>query len=136
MKSQFIVFEGIDASGKSTQAALLQDYLMRRGYKAVITSEPSSGPIGNLIRQSMKERVLFSRDEEHLEAQMAYLFAADRHDHLFNDVDGVLKLLSDGYIVIATRYYFSSLAYQGDGPEEFEFVRKLNEKFPNPNLTI
>ena|ERR1051326_4265363 len=135
MKNFFIVFEGIDASGKTTQAALLRDYFLRRNFKAVLTSEPSSGPIGNLIREGMKRRVAFAEDEVAFDHQMAYLFAADRHDHLFNNVDGVFKLLNDGYIVICTRYIFSSLAYQGEG-SDFEFVKQLNERFPNPDLTI
>ena len=67
---------------------------------------------------------------------MAYLFAADRHDHLYNDVDGVFKLLENNYHVISTRYYFSSLAYNCDSVEQFDFIQKLNDRFPNPDLTI
>jgi dTMP kinase len=136
MKKLFIVFEGIDGSGTSTQAVLLKDYLCRTDAKAVITSEPSSGPIGNLIREGLKKRVLFSHDEHIFDAQMAYLFAADRHDHLFNEVDGVFRLLADDFNVISTRYYFSSLAYHCNGPDDFDFVSTLNKKFPNPDLTI
>jgi dTMP kinase len=136
VKNIFIVLEGIDGSGTSTQASLLREYLFRRDHKAVITSEPSSGPIGNLIREGMKRRVLFTHDEGLFDAQMAYLFAADRHDHLYNEVDGVFKLISDGYTVISTRYYFSSLAYHCNSPKDFEFVKRLNEKFPDPDLVI
>jgi len=67
---------------------------------------------------------------------MAYLFASDRHDHLYNDTDGVFKLIKDGFHVISTRYYFSSLAYNCHTPEQFDFVSKLNHKFPNPDLVI
>ena len=67
---------------------------------------------------------------------MAYLFAADRHDHLYNDIDGVFKLIEDNYHVISTRYYFSSLAYNCDTVEKFNFIKKLNDRFPNPDLTI
>ena len=67
---------------------------------------------------------------------MAYLFAADRHDHLYNDVDGVFKLIADNYHVISTRYYFSSLAYNCENIEQFNFIKKLNDRFPNPDLTI
>ena len=133
---QFIVIEGIDASGKSTQAELLQQHLINSGGKAVISSEPSNGIIGNLIRQALKQRVLFSRDEKLFDEQMAYLFASDRHDHLYNDSDGVYKLMADGFDVISTRYYFSSLAYNSETPEQFEFIAKLNHKFPPPNVTI
>jgi dTMP kinase len=135
-KKSFIVFEGIDCSGKSTQAKLLKDYLITRGSKAVISPEPSSGPIGNLIRETLKQRIIFTSDRQKFDEQMAYLFAADRHDHLHNERDGVFKLIDDGFNIITPRYYFSSLAYNSHTPEQFELTRKLNEKFPNPNLVI
>ena len=133
---QFIVIEGIDASGKSTQAELLEQYLLDRGGKVVISPEPSSGIIGNLIRQSLKQRILFSKDKNLFDEQMAYLFAADRHDHLYNDFDGVYKLIDDDFDVISTRYYFSSLAYNSDTSEQFDFISRLNHKFPPPDATI
>ena len=135
-KKLFIVFEGIDSSGKSTQADLLKDYFLAREESAVISPEPSSGIIGNLIRQALKQRVIFSRDRDLFDRQMAYLFAADRHDHLYNDIDGVFKLIKNNYHVISTRYYFSSLAYNCDTVEQFEFIKKLNDRFPNPDLTV
>ena len=104
--------------------------------QAVISPEPSNGIIGNLIRQALKQRVVFSKDRDLFDRQMAYLFAADRHDHLYNDVDGVFKLIQDNYHVISTRYYFSSLAYNCDSVEQFDFIQKLNDRFPDPDLTI
>jgi len=136
MKSLFIVFEGVDGSGTSTQASLLQEYFNEKNCKAVLTCEPSSGLIGSMIRLALKKRVAFTSDKQRFDEQMAYLFAADRHDRLYNDTDGVYKLLGEGFHVISTRYYFSSLAYQGNTPEALDFVRKLNERFPNPDLTI
>lgn len=135
-KKLFIVFEGIDSSGKSTQADLLKDYFLAREESAVISSEPSNGIIGNLIRQALKQRIIFSRDRNLFDQQMAYLFAADRHDHLYNDIDGVFKLIKNNYHVISTRYYFSSLAYNCDTVEQFEFIKKLNNSFPNPDITV
>lgn len=135
-KKLFIVFEGIDSSGKSTQAELLKKYWQIQGEQAVISPEPSSGIIGNLIRQALKQRIIFSRDHDLFDEQMAYLFAADRHDHLYNDIDGVFKLIQDNYHVISSRYYFSSLAYNCDTVEQFEFIKKLNDRFPNPDLTV
>jgi dTMP kinase len=132
----FIVFEGIDSSGKSTQAELLKTYFINRGEKSIISSEPSNGIIGNLIRQALKQRIFFTSDRNLFDEQMAYLFAADRHDHLYNEIDGVFKLIADNSHVISTRYYFSSLAYNCDTAEQFELVSKLNSKFPNPDLTV
>ena len=132
----FIVLEGIDSCGKSTQAELLKAYFNDRGEKSTISPEPSKGIIGNLIRQALKQRIIFTSDRNMFDEQMAYLFAADRHDHLYNDIDGVFKLISDNFHVISTRYYFSSLAYNCDNSEQFELVSKLNSKFPHPDLTI
>ena len=135
-KKLFIVFEGIDCSGKTTQAELLKNYFLATDRQAVISSEPSNGIIGNLIRQALKQRIVFSKDRELFDEQMAYLFAADRHDHLYNDIDGVFKLIKDNYHVISTRYYFSSLAYNGDSREQFDLVKQLNYRFPDPDLTV
>lgn len=135
MKNLFIVFEGIDGSGTSSQSNILKDYFVKKGISAVLTEEPSSGPIGNLLRQGLKQRVVFSKDEKRFDQQMAFLFAADRHDHLYNDVDGVFKLLGEGKHVICTRYYFSSLAYQAD-EDSYELVYDLNKRFPKPDLVI
>ncbi len=135
-KQLFIVLEGIDGSGTSTQSELLKNYFEAQGEKAIISPEPSNGIIGNLIRQALKKRILFTEDTNLFDEQMAYLFASDRHDHLYNDIDGVFKLIQDGFHVISTRYYFSSLAYNCHTPEQFDLVRKLNHKFPNPDLVI
>ena len=136
MKKLFIVIEGIDCSGKTTQAELLKEYFITQKQQAVISPEPSNGIIGNMIRQALKQRIIFSRDRALFDEQMAYLFAADRHDHLYNDIDGVFKLIEDNYHVISTRYYFSSLAYNCDTVDKFNFIKKLNDRFPNPDLTI
>ncbi|MEI7869350.1 MAG: dTMP kinase [Candidatus Methylumidiphilus sp.] len=135
-KGLFIVFEGIDGSGTSTQAIMLRDRLSANGYAVTLTSEPSEGPIGNMIRQGMKGRLQFSSNPMLFDKQMAYLFAADRHDHLHNDVDGVIKLTGKGNHVISTRYFFSSYAYHSDSGDSLAFVKKLNEAFPKPDLVI
>ena len=135
-KKLFIVFEGIDSSGKTTQAELLKNYFLATEQQAVISPEPSNGIIGNLIRQALKQRIIFCEDRDLFNEQMAYLFAADRHDHLYNDVDGVFKLIENNYHVISTRYYFSSLAYNGDNAEQLDLIGKLNARFPNPDLTV
>jgi dTMP kinase len=133
---KFIVFEGIDGSGTSTQAELLKNYLLDQSISAVMTTEPSNGPIGNMIREGFKKRIIFVEDEKLFDEQMAYLFAADRHDHLYNKVDGVLALNRKNITTICTRYFFSSLVYHVSNDEEYQFVKKLNEKFPLPDLTI
>jgi dTMP kinase len=136
MKSLFIVLEGIDGSGTSTQALLLKDYFLKNGGQAVISPEPTDGIIGKLLREAMQKKIIPIRNTKRFDEQMAYLFAADRHYHLYNDIDGIFKLIQDGVNVISTRYYFSSLAYNCHSTEDFKFVKRLNENFPNPDLVI
>lgn len=143
MKSKFIVFEGIDGSGTSTQSELLKKFLTSKNITCHLTCEPSNGPIGNMIRQIFKGRVNVAKGVNPniksgnlFDEQMAYLFAADRHDHLYNSVDGVYKLKAEGSVVISTRYYFSSFAYHCSSDEDFELIKILNARFPEPDLVI
>ena len=137
MKPLFIVFEGIDGSGKTTQAERLKDYLIEQGEPAVISPEPSTGLIGKLIREAMQKSIIAIQNQQRFEEQMAYLFAADRHYHLYNDGDGVFKLINqDQTHVITPRYYFSSLAYNCHTQAEYDFVSRLNQSFPAPDLVV
>lgn len=133
--SHFIVLEGIDGSGTSTQAELLKNYFISQQQKAVISPEPSNGKIGKLLREFLSTKDLFNSSEKY-DQQMAYLFAADRFYHLYNDIDGVYKLISENVNVISTRYYFSSLAYNSKSSKDFDFVWSLNQRFPPPDLVI
>ncbi|AZR74882.1 dTMP kinase [Anoxybacter fermentans] len=132
----FIVFEAIDGSGTSTQARLLYEYLFNQGYRVFLTEEPTSGPIGNLIRLALKGRFKMTGDKRLDDRQLAFLFAADRHDHLYNEVDGIMRKIEEGWIVICTRYILSSLVYNCNDEKELEFVRHLNSEFPLPDLTL
>ena len=136
MKPKFIVLEGLDGSGTSTQATMLEKTLITAGQKVMTTCEPSPGPIGNLIRQAFKGRVKFQTDLERFDRQMAYLFAADRFDHLYNDIDGVMPMMERGFSVISTRYYFSSFAYHCTHEAHWELVHRLNKDFPTPDLLV
>lgn len=136
MKPLFIVIEGIDGSGKSTQADRLLEYFQKQGEKAVLSPEPTDGPIGKLIRRSLQTGLFTYDDPKCFDAQMGYLFAADRHYHLYNPQDGVFAQLKSHCHVIATRYYFSSLAYNCHTEADWRFVRRLNEAFPNPDVLI
>lgn len=135
-KPLFIVFEGLDGSGTSTQANLLTDYYRDSARQVFLTTEPTSGPIGQQIRSAFSGRLRFSEVPATFDRQMAYLFAADRFDHLHNEKDGVLHKLQAGISVISTRYFFSSFAYHCSTDEDFEQVTLLNSAFPNPDLTI
>ncbi len=128
----FIVFEGMDGSGKTTQIDLLAARLRAAGRSVVTTAEPTDGPIGSLLRQMLRGRVTAE------ETAIAALFAADRLDHINHPTDGMRALRERGYDVISSRYYFSSLAYQG-GLTPRAWVADLNrlarEQYP-ADLTI
>lgn len=106
-KNWFIALEGIDGSGKSTQAELLAERFREQGHRVHTTFEPTDNPIGQLIRSIMKGEM----EADH--KTIAGLFVADRLHHLQNRKDGILKQLEEGYTVITDRYYFSSYAYHG-----------------------
>lgn len=105
-KGRFITFEGIDGSGKTTQIARLKQHIEANGIRCYDTLEPTSGPIGSTIRQCLTGRT--KMDEQTLAA----LFAADRLDHLLNEIDGLCHKIDSGIAVICDRYILSSYAYQ------------------------
>ncbi|BAQ65166.1 dTMP kinase [Geminocystis sp. NIES-3709] len=131
----FIVLEGIDGAGSTTQAEFLQDYFLKKDQKVIISPEPSNGKIGKLLREFLGHQNPFPNQDLY-DQQMAYLFAADRHYHLYNNIDGVKKLTAENTHIITTRYYFSSLAYNAKTEKEFEFVSLLNKDFPPPDFLI
>ena len=104
-KGNFIAFEGLDGSGKSTQIRYLVNKLRARGNKIYETFEPTDSPIGSLIHQIMTKRTHSNHKT------IAALFVADRVDHLLNEVNGIYDKVENGVTVIADRYYFSSYAY-------------------------
>ena len=106
-KNCFIAFEGIDGSGKSTQAKLLSERLKKDGFKIYSTFEPTDSPIGSLIKNIFRHRI----EADH--RTIAGLYVADRLDHLLNKTNGILMKMEEGNSVITDRYYFSSYAYQG-----------------------
>lgn len=118
----FITFEGIEGSGKSTQAGLLSEHLLARGQKVGLTREPGWGKLGQIIRN-----VLLDDREIALEpfAELC-LFCTDRINH----VKGFIKpKLNSGEIVICDRYHDSTLVYQGIGREnEKDLVAAMVEK--------
>ncbi len=131
-RGKFIVFEGIDGSGKSTQARLAAEYLSFIGKKVHLTREPTTRPIGKLIREAL------SGTFEVSEATMAAMFLADRIDHIQNEEDGIIKLLNEGYTVISDRYFWSSFAYHSL-TLDMDWVISIHEKVIKicpPDLTI
>lgn len=128
----FIVFEGIDGSGKSTQVKLLKEKLIKEGHKIYSTFEPTDSPIGSLIRNIFNRRMISDN------RAIAALFVADRIDHLLNPVNGILKKLEEGYTVICDRYYFSSYAYHADDLSLNWLVEanSISQKLLKPDINI
>lgn len=122
-KGKFIVFEGIDGSGKSTQIRLLCEKLKADGRRVYITAEPTSSVSGGLLRDAL------SGVSKRSPGELAALFLLDRINHNVNPVNGINKLTDDGFDVICDRYYYSSLAYQGSETDA-QWVRDINLNCP------
>ena len=131
-KGIFIVFEGLDGTGKSIQASLLNRNLSSLGYKTFLTEQPSKGKIGEIIRKTLKKQ---PKNLSSYNRDLALLFALDRYDHLYNK-NGIMKKIKENYIVICTRYVLSSLAYNCETQKEMEFVKEINQDFPLPDITF
>lgn len=138
-KGRFVVLEGIDGAGTTTQAARLVERLRAdAGFAVRSTREPSDGPIGSLIRQVLTGRIVAPEGRAPGWATMALLFAADRMDHVESDIE---PFLATGGVIVSDRYDASSLAYQsvssGHGGEAaVEWIRSLNQHAMRPDLTI
>ena len=120
-KGSFIVFEGIDGSGKTTQINLLKQKIEALNIKCLETREPSDGPIGVMIRQCLTGRMQMD------EAALAALFAADRLDHINNGTNGLKSKLEDGICVISDRFVLSNYAYQSV-KAPLDWVMNLNSQ--------
>lgn len=118
-KGKFIVFEGIDGSGKSTQAKLLTDKLEQKGINVYKTFEPTTSSIGSLIRLYLAGELKCDK------SVLASLFASDRLDH-FLSKNGIMNKVENGISVICDRNYLSNIAYQYD--EDEDFALKMNYK--------
>lgn len=123
----FIVIEGIDGTGKSTQARHLAEWLVAQGREVVLSREPTDGPWGAQLRASAATGRLSPEDE------LRY-FLNDRRQHV---AETISPALAAGKVVILDRYYFSTMAYQGARGFDPAEIRRLNEQFaPVPDLLL
>lgn len=122
MEGKFIVFEGIDGSGKSTQFKLFCNILRERGHEVVETREPTREPVGDLISRRLKMKTDLPGHVNGLVYTL--LFYADRieHNHIIN------KELERGKFVVSDRYYYSTLAYQQTQGFDTRFILDLHKK--------
>lgn len=117
----FIVFEGIDGAGTSTQ---IKKIVEQNPGKFVATAEPTTGETGKFLRRMLGGEFKVN------EKTASYLFAADRCEHIYGE-NGVINLLNQGKTVVSDRYFFSSLAYQSVTCGK-ELPRLVNSPFPLP----
>ena len=129
----FFVVEGVDGVGKTTVLSVLKDMCARKGKAASFTAEPTER-----MRSALAKELLGWGSSE----MLAYLYAADRHDHLYKE-GGVIDMAGKG-AVFCDRYRFSSTVYQSFGgrkeyarsPSSFELVWHLNSAFPYPQAVF
>lgn len=131
-KGCFIVFEGIDGSGKSTQIKRLAHKLKSLKQDVYQTFEPSDGPVGTLVRDMLKGKVEIDQ------RTIASLFAADRTDHLVNKRNGIADKVEKGQTVLCDRYYFSSYAYHSQYVDMDWVIQSniINAEILRPDLNI
>ena len=132
VRGRFLVLEGIDGSGTTTQLDRAVVYVSSLGFPALATREPSTGPIGRLLREALLGRLGMPEGASVDGRTMALLFAADRIDHLQREVE---PHLASGTTVISDRYLLSSLAYQAEEAER-EWVLGLARGILRPDLTL
>ncbi len=124
----FIVFEGIDGTGKTSQITRLASFLKTSGHDVLTTREPSDGPFGKRLRSLFYNRKEISKDEE------LQLFLDDRKDHLQQII---LPALKKGTTVLCDRYFLSTIAYQGaTGHFTIEELLARNNFAPEPDIAL
>lgn len=126
-RGRFIVLEGLDGAGISTQAVRLEKHLRKLGYGTFLTKEPTMSLIGDLIQSALK-------GNWHAPGtSLQLLFSADRAKHITDEIEPALKR---GKMVVCDRYVFSTLAYGFASGVDFEWLYAINKTFKTPDLTI
>jgi len=129
MTGRWIVFEGMDSTVLEEQASHLAGWLRRGGVPAVVTREPTDGPVGAQLHLILSRRLTVD------ERAQALLSLADRLDHLYRDDDGILQELARDRYVIGIRYLLSAYADQSE-TVPWEWLERINAPCPWPDLTI
>lgn len=125
---KFIVFEGLDGSGQSTQASLLRDFLLQNGCEVVSTKEPTkTSSVGQKIRDVLDKRIKL--DPKTLQE----IFTQDRKEHLDNLI---IPSLEEGKTIISDRYFFSTFAFGASEGLDLEWLININNDFLLPDLTF
>jgi dTMP kinase len=134
-RGRFVVLEGLDGAGTTTQAQRLAAWMRDQGRRVHVTAEPSAGPVGALARLVLSRRVggAAGADEGFDPAALALLFAADRLDHVAAEI---APRLADGVDVVSDRFTLSSLAYQSLTTGDAAWVEAVNARALAPDVTL
>ncbi len=126
-KGIIVSIEGIDGSGKTTQAKMLKDYLESKGYNAILLKEPTDGRFGKKIRS------ILTTQEKPDQFIMVELYALDRKENVEKNI---IPSLKEGKIIILDRYVVSSLAYQSVDGISLEQILEKNSFAPIPDIVV
>lgn len=133
-RGRFVVLEGLDGAGTTTQARILGERLRNAGRRVHVTAEPSAGPVGALVRQVLTRRVAGADGSAGFDPiALALLFAADRRDHVAVEIE---PKLAEGAHVVCDRYTLSSLAYQGAQLGDTRWIADINRGAAAPDLVV
>ncbi|MBW2989189.1 dTMP kinase [Candidatus Woesearchaeota archaeon] len=129
MKSLFIVFDGLDGSGKGEMITRLNDYLSKKGYKTLVTKEPTGGEYGKRVNTILKQE----KDPKKSAELCLSFFVKDREEHLKKEIEPFLR---QGGVVICDRYYYSTIAFQHTQGLDIGKVILENISFKTPDITF
>ncbi len=126
-KALYVVLEGMDASGKSTQAKMLADFLSSQGFRVLLFAEPTDSVVGRFLKEKMLKSGKYSPET------VALCFAADRL--IFRD-EKLLETLKTHDVVISDRNYYSSLVYQSVMGLDYHWVKEINRFAVKPDIAF
>ena len=135
-KGIFIVFDGMDGSGKSEMVKLLHNYLFSKSkkYRILTTREPTNGKYGKKIRG-----ILIKEKDPNINADyLLELFIKDRKEHVDNFIIPFINKPDDDElnIVICDRYYYSTIAFQATQGIDIKLLIDKNKGFPKPDIAF
>ncbi len=126
MPGTFIVLDGPDGAGTTTQARLLSERLEKEGHSVVLTAEPTDGPIGEWIRELLRSGTMTP-------LALQILFSADRARHIETVIEPALKA---GKVIVSDRYWYSTIAYAEAQGLDTTPLLELNKNFIQPSAVI
>jgi len=126
-KGKFIVFEGLDGSGSSTQAQMLASYLRSKKKQVHLTKEPTNYLIGGLIRSWL------ASDWSSSPVCLQLLFTADRAHHVEKEI---IPLLKKGVSIVCDRYVLSTIAFGAVEISDYQWLKDISRNFVLPDATL